>query len=162
FDHSLVWELARRQGIEPEQLQGIPSNVIVRSLGPEPLVQVDIEGPHRIKAGGIYVLCSDGLSGPVSDGAVRAVVSALSQTAACGFLVDLANLQGGADNITVVVIRVKDGASSDVRSPKTKHRKWDFDMPAFLPWPWASLVLGILLALGAIGVTYARIGGGTV
>src|SRR5437762_11519719 len=34
FDHSLVWELARRQRKDPGELQGIPSNVIVRSLGP--------------------------------------------------------------------------------------------------------------------------------
>jgi protein phosphatase len=162
FDHSLVWELARRQGVEPEQLQGIPSNVIVRSLGPEPLVQVDIEGPHRIKPGDIYVLCSDGLSGPVSDREIGAVVSALSPKDACRFLVDLANLQGGPDNITVVVIRVKEGAKSDVQSPQPNHRTLDFTFPAYLPWPWASLVLGILLALAAIGVTYTRIGGGTV
>ena len=51
FDHSLVWEMARRQRVDPEGLSGIPSNVIVRSLGPEPLVQVDLEGPHPIKAG---------------------------------------------------------------------------------------------------------------
>src|SRR6202011_4041978 len=38
FDHSLVWEMARRQGKNPEDLQGIPSNVIVRSLGPESTV----------------------------------------------------------------------------------------------------------------------------
>src|SRR2546423_1604638 len=51
FDHSLVWELARRQRKDPGELQGIPSNVIVRSLGPEPLVQVDVEGPHPVQAG---------------------------------------------------------------------------------------------------------------
>ena len=106
FDHSLVWELARRQGIKPEELQGIPSNVIVRSLGPELLVQADVEGPHPIEPGDAYVLCSDGLSGPVSDREIGAVVSALSPKEACRFLVDLANLQGGPDNITVVVVRV--------------------------------------------------------
>src|SRR5438552_340066 len=45
FDHSLVWEMAKRQGVNPEVLLGIPANVIVRSLGPEPLVQVYLEGP---------------------------------------------------------------------------------------------------------------------
>ena len=99
-------KLARRQGVKPEALQGIPSNVIVRSLGPEPLVQVDIEGPHAIEPGDVYVLCSDGLSGPVSDREIGAVVSALSPKEACRFLIDLANLQGGPDNITVIVARV--------------------------------------------------------
>ena len=78
FDHSLVWELARRQTQGPEELQGIPTNVIVRSLGPEPLVQVDVEGPHPLQPGDIFLLCSDGLSGPVSDREIGAVASALA------------------------------------------------------------------------------------
>src|SRR5438067_4611460 len=45
FDHSLVWELARRLKVKPEGLQGVPSNVIVRSLGPDAEVEVDVEGP---------------------------------------------------------------------------------------------------------------------
>ena len=69
------------------------------------MVQVDIEGPHEIKAGDIYVICSDGLSGPVSDREIGAVVSALSPKDACRFLVDLANLRGGPDNITVLIVR---------------------------------------------------------
>src|SRR5947209_14444358 len=106
FDHSLVWELARRQRVNPEDLHGIPPNVIVRSLGPEPLVQVDIEGPHPVLPGDVYLLCSDGLSGQVTDREIGAVVTALPPAEACRFLVHLANLQGGPDNITVLVIRV--------------------------------------------------------
>ena len=116
FDHSLVWELARRQHKDPEELEGIPSNVIVRSLGPEPLVQVDVEGPFPIRAGDSFVLCSDGLSGPVTDREIGAVVSALPPTEACRFLIHLANLQGGPDNITAVVVQLSEGdagASSD-------------------------------------------------
>src|SRR5262249_32641726 len=66
FDHSLVWELARRQRVSPEELQGIPTNVIIRSLGPEQTVQVDVEGPHGIEEGDTFLICSDGLSGQVS------------------------------------------------------------------------------------------------
>src|SRR4029077_14593744 len=113
FDHSLVWEMARRHGVDPEGLQGIPSNVIVRSLGPEPLVQVDIEGPHPIQAGDTFVVCSDGLSGPVSDREIGAAVSALAPKEACRFLIDLANLQGGPDNITVIVVKVVGSAAPD-------------------------------------------------
>jgi protein phosphatase len=160
FDHSLVWELARRQGVRPEELQGIPSNVIVRSLGPEPLVQVDIEGPHPIRAGDIYVVCSDGLSGPVSDREIGAVVTALAPREACRFLIDLANLQGGPDNITVIVAKVTGGSeptenTKPVDGPRGQpwHRR--------LPWPLMLLMLGILLALGAIALTYGKLGGGT-
>src|SRR5262249_1176895 len=95
FDHSLVWEMAKRKGVDPEGLPDIPSNVIVRSLGPEPLVEVDVEGPHAIKAGDVFLLCSDGLSGQVSDAEIGAVASALPPAEACRVLVDVANLRGG-------------------------------------------------------------------
>src|SRR5437870_3349419 len=122
FDHSLVWELARRQHKDPSELQGIPSNVIVRSLGPEPLVQVDVEGPHPVQPGDYFVLCSDGLSGPVSDREIGAVVSALTPGEACRFRVQLANLPGGPDNITAIVIRVgkTEGEDTSVNGKKPK------------------------------------------
>ncbi len=107
FDHSLVWEMARRQKCSPDKLEGIPSNVIVRSLGPEALVQVDIEGPHPVRSGDIFVICSDGLSGPVSDQEVGAVARVLPPEEACQMLIDLANLHWGPDNITAVVVKVK-------------------------------------------------------
>ena len=106
FDHSYVWELARRQKCAPEEIQGFRSNVIVRSLGPDALVQVDIEGPHVVQPGDVFVLCSDGLSGPLSDPEIGAVASMFSPTEACQFLIQLANLRGGPDNVTVMVARV--------------------------------------------------------
>src|SRR6516165_11793955 len=57
YDHSLVWEYARRERIDPNEVKDIPSNVIVRCLGPEPLVQVDVEGPHQVRSGDIFLLC---------------------------------------------------------------------------------------------------------
>ncbi|MCS7015447.1 MAG: protein phosphatase 2C domain-containing protein [Gemmatales bacterium] len=106
FDHSLRWEVARRRGVDPEKVTDVASNAIVRSLGPEATVQVDIEGPHSVEAGDIFVLCSDGLSGLVSDAEIGAIVSSLSVQEAAKFLVALANLRGGPDNITVLIIRI--------------------------------------------------------
>jgi PPM family protein phosphatase len=46
FDHSLVWELVRRNHLTSEQASlSVPKNVITRSLGPEVDIEVDIEGP---------------------------------------------------------------------------------------------------------------------
>jgi PPM family protein phosphatase len=143
FDHSLVWVYARQQRIDPGTVQNIPSNVIVRSLGPEPLVQVDIEGPHPVQDGDIYVLCSDGLSGPVSDQEIGAVASTLPPDEACRFLVDLANLRGGPDNITVVIVRVgSTNTSGEVRVPGRRSKP----LLQIIPWPIAALFLGIVLA----------------
>jgi protein phosphatase len=159
FDHSLVWELARRQKINPEQLQGIPANVIVRSLGPEPLVQVDVEGPHPVRKGDIFLVCSDGLSGPLTDREIGAVVGALPPAEACSFLVDLANLQGGPDNITVVVVRADYDSEPDPalngRMPGDPARWEDW-----LPPPLGALLAGVILALGAVVLTYFHLPGG--
>lgn len=168
FDHSLVWELARRQRKKPEELQGIPSNVIVRSLGPEPLVQVDVEGPHPVEPGDVYLLCSDGLSGPVHDREMGAAVSALPPSEACRFLISLANLQGGPDNITAVVVRMAKAAAgrgtangqvtSDVLPQSQKNESLSPMFKRF--WMFVPLILGIVLAMLAIVLTYHELPGG--
>jgi protein phosphatase len=142
FDHSLVWEYARRQRVDPDQVHGIPSNVIVRSLGPEPLVQVDVEGPHPLQEGDVYVLCSDGLSGPVSDNEIGAVASVLPPSEACHFLVDLANLRGGPDNITVMILRVGNAGAPRHARPRPR-RAWS--LARHIPWPLIALFVGLVL-----------------
>jgi protein phosphatase len=107
FDHSLVWELVRKGHMKPEQAQkAYPRNVITRSLGPEPTVEVDVEGPLGVEAGDVFVICSDGLSGPVHDPEIGAIAASFHPEEAARFLTQLANLRGGADNISVVVVRV--------------------------------------------------------
>src|SRR5438105_7937303 len=106
FDHSLLLELAKRLKVRPETLTGVPTNVIVRSLGPDPEVHPDVEGPHPLRDGDTFLLCSDGLSGQVSDHELGAIAGTLAPEEACRFLIDLANLRGGPDNITVLIVRV--------------------------------------------------------
>jgi serine/threonine protein phosphatase PrpC len=170
FDHSLVWELARRQRRDPDELQGIPSNVIIRSLGPEPLVQVDVEGPHPIQPGDIFVLCSDGLSGPVSDPEIGAVVSVLPPAEACKFLIHLANLQGGPDNITALVARVGEPDPGSNARPSEGAQPFRADLHPFktpvsnvfrrIPWPFTALFLGIVFSIAALALTYYSLPGG--
>ncbi len=107
FDHSLQWELRRHKKRLPDEFKMLDNrNIITRSLGPEPNVEVDIEGPHPVEPGDGYVICSDGLSSQVSDEEIGAIVRELSPTQACRLLVHLANLRGGADNCTAIVVRV--------------------------------------------------------
>jgi PPM family protein phosphatase len=152
YDHSLVWEYARREKIDPSQVQDIPSNVIIRCLGPEPLVQVDVEGPHALRPGDIFLLCSDGLSGQVNDSEIGAVASELPPEEACRFLVDLANMRGGPDNITVMIIRLQkaDPHSNGVPVP------WSPSSPSPLmrlpPWWLLTLLVGTILIFLAIAL----------
>jgi protein phosphatase len=107
FDHSLVWELVRRNHLTPEQANlSVPKNVITRSLGPEPSIEVDLEGPLAVRLADVYVLCSDGLSGPVNDQEIGAFAGNFHPRDACRYLVHLANLRGGLDNITVQIVRI--------------------------------------------------------
>jgi serine/threonine protein phosphatase PrpC len=107
FDHSLVWEMAAAgQASEDEVPAYVPKNVITRSLGPHPTVKVDLEGPHPVKPGDRFLLCSDGLTGPLNPTLIGMVLSSLSPEESAQTLVDLANLLGGPDNITVVVAEV--------------------------------------------------------
>lgn len=107
FDHSLVWEIrAASQKSDAETPGYISKNIITRSLGPNAVVQIDLEGPYPVQAGDTFLLCSDGLSGQVKDDEIGMVLSCLPPAEAVQALIDLANLRGGPDNITVVVARV--------------------------------------------------------
>jgi protein phosphatase len=107
FDHSLAWELVRRNHLSAEQAnKAVPRNVITRSLGPDPNIEVDIEGPLPIELGDVFLLCSDGLSGLVEDPEIGAFMEGFHPKDACRYLLHLANLRGGQDNITVVIARV--------------------------------------------------------
>lgn len=106
-DHSLHWELIRQGQMRPEDAEHADSrHVITRSLGPEPEVRVDIEGPYPILPGDTYLICSDGLTGHVNDQEIGMICRSLPPAEASRLLVNLANLRGGTDNITVVVVRV--------------------------------------------------------
>jgi protein phosphatase len=108
FDHSLQWEL-RASGQLPagsELAAAIPKNVITRSLGPNATVQIDMEGPHPIAIGDVYLLCSDGLTGRVEDPELGAILACVPPDEAARALVDLANLRGGPDNTTVIIAKV--------------------------------------------------------
>jgi len=104
-DHSLVNEQVKAGILTPEQAQRSPyRNIVTRALGNQQDVEVDvIRAP--VEVGDIFVLCSDGLSGMLSDDQIRDVVESDGTTpqVACRKLVDLANENGGEDNITVIV-----------------------------------------------------------
>jgi len=113
FDHSLVWEVCLATNLPFDHAPGhIPKNQITRSLGPTEKMQVDVEGPFPIVIGDIYLVCSDGLSGQVNDREIGEILRVLPLEPAVETLINLANLRGGPDNITVVVAQA-------VQSPQT-------------------------------------------
>ena len=107
FDHSLVWEMAAAGRVSEDKIpSGIPKNIITRSLGPHEVVNIDLEGPHELAEGDVFLLCSDGLTGVVDNPMIGGILGALPPDKSAQMLVDLANLGGGPDNISVVVARI--------------------------------------------------------
>jgi serine/threonine protein phosphatase PrpC len=90
-----------RQEAETSQLQ----NILVRALGTQDQVEVDAD-EQMLLEGDTIVLCSDGLTHMVSDPEIASVLSTTEPAqAAVDRLIELANENGGMDNITVIVIR---------------------------------------------------------
>ena len=80
---------------------------LVRALGTQPRVQVDVIS-GRVRDGDYVVLCSDGLTRYVSPEEIAAHVTGQEIEGAVAALVALANERGGADNISVIVLALRD------------------------------------------------------
>jgi len=109
-DHSLLNDYIKMKNLTPEEIEAFPhKNVIVRALGMKETVQVDVlhEAPQ---SGDVYLLCSDGLSGMVTDEQMAQILNDPDGDLdkKCERLIDAANANGGTDNITVILVRYED------------------------------------------------------
>ncbi|MEO7084001.1 MAG: Stp1/IreP family PP2C-type Ser/Thr phosphatase [Gemmatimonadaceae bacterium] len=105
-DQSLMQKLIEAGELTEEEAERSERrNIILQALGPEPTVKVDLT-QQTIRSGDTLVLCSDGLSGQVTKDDIGTVATEEEDlTAACKRLIDIANGNGGPDNITVIVAR---------------------------------------------------------
>jgi protein phosphatase len=108
-DHSLINDyLLAMPDLSEEQKNELPKNVITRALGMQDQVVVDLQHDDP-QPGDTYVLCSDGLSGMVSDDDIELIVASTDDVhAACTRLIERANVRGGEDNITAVLIKIEE------------------------------------------------------
>lgn len=126
-DHSLVWEVCRAGNLPLDKAPSyIPKNQITRSLGPTENLNVDLEGPFPLMSGDIFLGCSDGLSGQVNDSEIAQITAVLEPEEAVETLVNLANLRGGPDNITVFLIKILDTNDELSSSPPIPKITWLF------------------------------------
>ena len=119
-------ELERSGQISPEDAFDHPSkSVITRALGPEPDVEVDAH-THAGTPGDVYLLCSDGLTGMISDDEIAAILrGSESLDEAAEALMRAANQSGGKDNITVVLFSRRGGRGR--AEPDDGRRREDTD-----------------------------------
>ncbi|MET0027915.1 MAG: PP2C family serine/threonine-protein phosphatase [Candidatus Thiodiazotropha sp.] len=116
LDHSLIQEMVNLGDfscIEEALLAGVPTNVLSRALGSEPLVMVDVEETEWVD-GDVFLLCTDGLTGMVTDDEMQSILENkdLNLEEQADELVDFACRMGGIDNISVILVRPQ--AANDV------------------------------------------------
>jgi PPM family protein phosphatase len=117
-DHSLLTDvLERRPDLDDTVLERLPKNVVTRALGIDPKLRVSLRS-LAVVAGDRYLLCSDGLSGPVEPEAIaRALGQRAEPDAVVAELVRLAKDAQGRDNIAALVVECTDGPKADSVPP---------------------------------------------
>ncbi len=118
-DHTLVEELVRRGELTEQEAAEHPQrSIITRALGPEEDVDIDLL-THRVHAGDVLLLCSDGLTGMIDEHEVQEILQGAPSLADAGRgLVQAANQAGGRDNITVVLFRLEDVSTGNANADR--------------------------------------------
>ena len=113
-DHTWVNEQVVAGFLSKEQARSHPlKNVVTRALGGESDVNVDIK-EYEVQAGDIFLLCSDGLTGMLSDNDIRdRLLAGRSLHEICRSLINDSNARGGIDNVTVVLLAVEDAREGE-------------------------------------------------
>jgi protein phosphatase len=107
-DHSLLQEQIDSGLISPEQAKHAQhKNLVTRALGIDPSAEPEIR-EYAVRPGDIYLLCSDGLCDMVEDEDIGMAVETLGRNLplAAQQLVQMANDNGGRDNVSVILVRV--------------------------------------------------------
>ena len=121
-DHTLVNRMVKAGEITPQEAGTHPHrNVLTRSIGTEPEVVVD-ENDVPLIDGDRLLLCSDGLTGMVTEPQIQAILETTPDPQeAADRLIKAANRAGGIDNITVVILDIHEGAEDAERRAAGKR-----------------------------------------
>jgi protein phosphatase len=107
-DHSQVQQLMDNGNISyDEAINLTDKNVITRVLGINELSKPEVSIPAKVEPNDIFVLCSDGLTNYLNENDILDIVYDSTPEKACEQLIYLANLRGGDDNITAVIVKAK-------------------------------------------------------
>jgi serine/threonine protein phosphatase PrpC len=112
-DHSLVSDAIQvAPWMTEEEIAQLPPNVVTRALGIREEVQIDMHR-EKVEPGDVYLLCTDGLSGQLTDADVLEAILAADLDGSkerlercVDDLIDRANASGGADNVAVALAHV--------------------------------------------------------
>ena len=114
-DHSLVATMVREGLLTSAEAETHPRrNVLQRSMGVAEDVEIDVRGPIELRAGDVFILCSDGLHGVVKEDELREIAKMPIEAAADEYLRRALD-RGAPDNVTVIVAQLEttDGEEED-------------------------------------------------
>jgi serine/threonine protein phosphatase PrpC len=115
-DHTIIQELLDQGSITEADIATHPQRSVLTQVlmgdgrSQPSLIIVDVKSDDR------YLLCSDGLSGVLSDKEIKAIIKGKARGAAVDALIDAAYVQGAPDNVTVVLA---DLLENDIQEPLT-------------------------------------------
>lgn len=124
-DHSLLQEQIDSGMISKEDARlSKNKNLVTRAVG----IDADVEPEmhmHEVQAGDVYLLCSDGLNDMVEDEDIGSTLQMLKNNLplAATQLIQMANDNGGRDNVSVILVKVK-GRYAAPRGWWAKMRSW--------------------------------------
>ncbi|CAG0991174.1 PPM family protein phosphatase [Anaerolineae bacterium] len=121
-DHTLVAALAKDGLIPSEGIANHPDrNVITRAIGTKPSVEVEVgESEWPIQIGDTYLLCSDGLYDMVTGQDIESILRENSLSEACDLLIQAARNNGGYDNVSAIVLAIREQRLAHSAPPPTK------------------------------------------
>ena len=142
-DHSWVAEQTRAGVLTTEEARHHSQrNLITRCLGNKPEVVVDVSPPHQFRPGDTLLLCTDGLTEPVTEEEVQgALATGGSASETTARLIALANQRGGPDNIGVLVVKAR--GRSRVLS---RHGRTKWLPPALVGSILIAAIVGMIMA----------------
>ena len=107
-DHSYVNKMVEAGMLTPEEAEHHPQkNVLMMALGASKEIRADCPAdPLPLQPGDTLLMCTDGLSGLVSNEEMQQAVNGNALDKGCKDLIELAKSRGGHDNITVQLLRV--------------------------------------------------------
>lgn len=143
-DHSLMADMIESGQITPAEARVHPNrSLITRALGNDPNMFAD-QYEIKIEEGDRILLCSDGLTGMLTDDLLEGFLNEVQNPQECADkLIEQANAHGGVDNITVIVVDIKGFAAKK----RKKHRKAKRN--AII-----CIILAILIIVGAIAAGF--------
>jgi len=123
-DHTFVGKMVEEGRITEDEARSHPQkNILYMSLGARDAFQPEINEFFELQERDIFVMCSDGLNNMVTDSTIQEYCQSFHAGEAVEELINLANSNGGTDNITVLVIKINPAGNPDDTEPIPVYRE---------------------------------------